>query len=480
MNLKRDYDVVVIGGGIGGLFAGAILSKNGMKVSVIEKNEEVGGHYSSFRSPADDVLDYGANYLLACNQGGEVTRLFDDLDITDKLSFVDLDYSDRIILKDKTFTFSRGLSQLKMSLTEMFPNSEDEINEYVNWMKQFADNGDTKSSDSGRFFMRYYKEDYKRFVESNITDPELRAILSIRVQEDPASLMLMAGFVTECYGRGMSYPLGGSSTICKALAEVIEDNGGVIITNATCSQIVHEGNKAEKVLFDSGEITSKYVVYNGDPFKLNNLLPNAYSPEKLEGRKIGHSSLSVFLVAEGIDVSKFECGRIYICDDTDVFGLYKKLEAGCLVDKPIIKVHIPTVYDNSLTSPNRQIIRIETDVYHVNSHAKQEDYLRYADLIIERVKECILPELETKIVYKNVMTPIDFENKFLSLAGSGTGWRHNVQNYLINIFPQKSQYDNVFVVGQWGSQGSGIRQIALSAEKVTKEILRMRRKNEQQ
>ena len=34
---------VIIGGGIGGLFTGAFLAKNGIKVTVLEKNSIIGG-----------------------------------------------------------------------------------------------------------------------------------------------------------------------------------------------------------------------------------------------------------------------------------------------------------------------------------------------------------------------------------------------------------------------------------------------------
>src|SRR5712692_6772795 len=44
------YDVVVIGAGLGGLTAGAILARAGRKVLVIERNNSVGGAASSYKS----------------------------------------------------------------------------------------------------------------------------------------------------------------------------------------------------------------------------------------------------------------------------------------------------------------------------------------------------------------------------------------------------------------------------------------------
>ena len=43
------YDVVIIGSGMGGLACGTILSKEGMKVCVVEKNRTIGGCLQSCR-----------------------------------------------------------------------------------------------------------------------------------------------------------------------------------------------------------------------------------------------------------------------------------------------------------------------------------------------------------------------------------------------------------------------------------------------
>ncbi len=43
------YDVIVIGAGIGGLTAAALLSKAGLSVCVLEKEPHVGGYLAGFR-----------------------------------------------------------------------------------------------------------------------------------------------------------------------------------------------------------------------------------------------------------------------------------------------------------------------------------------------------------------------------------------------------------------------------------------------
>lgn len=57
-----DFDVVVIGAGCGGLAAGALLSKQGRKVLVVEQAKAVGGCCSTFEKDGFH-FDIGATIL---------------------------------------------------------------------------------------------------------------------------------------------------------------------------------------------------------------------------------------------------------------------------------------------------------------------------------------------------------------------------------------------------------------------------------
>ena len=41
--MSMEKSVIIIGGGLGGLFCGAFLAKEGLRVTVLEKNATVGG-----------------------------------------------------------------------------------------------------------------------------------------------------------------------------------------------------------------------------------------------------------------------------------------------------------------------------------------------------------------------------------------------------------------------------------------------------
>jgi len=72
---KPEYDVVILGTGMGGAAAGAVLAGQGFKVLLLEKNERIGGACSFYEKEGVHV-DVGAHFFSRGNRGpiGEVQR----------------------------------------------------------------------------------------------------------------------------------------------------------------------------------------------------------------------------------------------------------------------------------------------------------------------------------------------------------------------------------------------------------------------
>ncbi|RYE25138.1 MAG: NAD(P)/FAD-dependent oxidoreductase, partial [Sphingobacteriales bacterium] len=72
------YDVAIIGAGVGGLTAAALLSKAGFSVCVLEKEPHPGGYLAGFRRK-DFRFDTAIHWLNQCLPGGMAARVFDVL-----------------------------------------------------------------------------------------------------------------------------------------------------------------------------------------------------------------------------------------------------------------------------------------------------------------------------------------------------------------------------------------------------------------
>ena len=84
------YDVVIIGGGLGGLVSALILSKEGLKVVVLEQHHKAGGNLQTFTRDGC-IFDTGMHYLGSLREGQYLHRYFKYLEVDDKLNLRQLD-----------------------------------------------------------------------------------------------------------------------------------------------------------------------------------------------------------------------------------------------------------------------------------------------------------------------------------------------------------------------------------------------------
>ena len=76
----RKSEVIVVGAGIAGLTSAAILSKEGLSVTLIESHTQSGGCAGTFKRK-NYIFDVGATQVAGLEKGGIHSRIFDFLDI---------------------------------------------------------------------------------------------------------------------------------------------------------------------------------------------------------------------------------------------------------------------------------------------------------------------------------------------------------------------------------------------------------------
>ena len=60
--MMEEYDVVIIGSGLGGLSCGTMLAKDGYKVCVLERNKQIGGTLQTYVRDRN-IFDSGVHYI---------------------------------------------------------------------------------------------------------------------------------------------------------------------------------------------------------------------------------------------------------------------------------------------------------------------------------------------------------------------------------------------------------------------------------
>ena len=125
--------VVIIGGGLGGLFAGALLAKEGLRVTLIEKNVIVGGGLQSFKR-FGEVFDTGMHVLGGMRKGGSVYRLCQYLGLSDKIRIKDVDAhcASRLYFAEDGhyYDIAEGKAGFVNSLAALFPAERENLQAY--------------------------------------------------------------------------------------------------------------------------------------------------------------------------------------------------------------------------------------------------------------------------------------------------------------------------------------------------------------
>ena len=149
-----DKSAVIIGGGLGGLFTGAILAKEGVGVTVIEKNVTVGGGLQSFRR-FGEVFDTGMHVIGGMQEGGNIRRICEYLGIFDKVRIMDVDPDmiDTLYFAEDGMTYhiAKGKEQFVDALAGYFPDQRENLRSYIAALYRIVDELDL-------FYLRPSKE----------------------------------------------------------------------------------------------------------------------------------------------------------------------------------------------------------------------------------------------------------------------------------------------------------------------------------
>ncbi|MHA2503658.1 MAG: FAD-dependent oxidoreductase [Candidatus Kariarchaeaceae archaeon] len=103
----KSYDVIIIGAGLGGLAAGAILSQAGKSVLMIEQHNIVGGAATHFVRKRTMRFEVGLHELDGMGRDSK-RQLFKDLGILDRLELVQVPEFYRVSRGDFEFTMPDG------------------------------------------------------------------------------------------------------------------------------------------------------------------------------------------------------------------------------------------------------------------------------------------------------------------------------------------------------------------------------------
>ena len=223
---------------------------------------------------------------------------------------------------------------------------------------------------------------------------------------------------------------GGPGALAGALAVAATSAGAEIRRNTRVARIEIDDEGARAIVLDSGEtMAADVVVSNADPkHTFLSLVDPVQLQPSFRQQILNYRSKGVLakvnLVVRGLPAVKgIEApesaahplsGRLLVGADPDELErAFDCSKYGRVSDRPWLEVTVPTLADSSLAPAGQHVLSIYAQYapYQLRDGAWATARERLGDLVVERLSE-VMPDLGSKIITGEVLTPLDLEQRF--------------------------------------------------------------------
>jgi all-trans-retinol 13,14-reductase len=272
----EEFDVLIIGSGLGGLQCGYILSREGYKVCIIEKHHQFGGCLQNFVRDGC-VFDTGIHYIGGLEEGQVLNKYFRYFGLMEKLKLRRMNPAAFDIISfgetGKEFPYAFGHKNFIDVLSEYFPEERSNLEKYSLKMKELCDhfplyNLSDKQMDIAE--SQFYEENAYTYINSITQNPLLRSVLAgtnpLYAGLAEKTPLYVHALVNNSFIESSWRIVDGSSQITDILVENIKAAGGTMIKNCEAVKLDFEKDKNGIVhAADGRQFSAKYVISDIHP-----------------------------------------------------------------------------------------------------------------------------------------------------------------------------------------------------------------------
>jgi prolycopene isomerase len=496
---RKACDAIVIGSGMGGLTAAAVLAKRGLRVLLLEKEKQVGGYVVSFKRDAFTFDATGA-FVGGCHEGGEFYQILKEIGAHEKVHFIPIRHIQNIYPGFKVHLREGGFQSYIETLLSLFPEEERGLKTYLSLVKRIGEEVGSYSDLTlpkkilfPFYFwnlIRFHRSPHHAILEKLFRGQEIRlALHTLPATEPPSrlSFLFVATLISKVLMEGVYYPMGGMGKISEAAAESVLRSGGEIHLQREVDQVLIKQGRVEGVQTKEGEIfQAPLILSNVNPNRLAKMLPSEF--QNALARKISHLeySLSCFILylATDIDLGKMDFPYFtFLRSLSDLEEEGRMLRTGEVPKNPTLIVSIPTLLDSSLAPPGQHILKVLVTVPYRyqekwgGDQSEKYDQIKeaFSRKILQLLESKLIPNLREHILFCEAATPLTLERYTGNESGAMYGLASTPHQFGSLRPSHQTPIPGLFQVGHYTRPSHGIVGASLSGLFCAKGILQKRK-----
>lgn len=473
----KDFDVIVIGSGIGGLISAGLVASQGMRPLVIEAHKSPGGYVSSFKRQGF-IFDSAVDCISGTGPDGIIGRVLSLLDAESDLDFLRVEPVRRSMFPDFNVDVHSDLKIYVEELISLFPAESGGIRNFFKaagrvYEDVLAHIDIFSESRPGTLnispdVIKLKNAAYEDMLREYVSDPRLIAVLSDRcpfigLPPSEVSALQMIMLIMSYFRLGAYRPAGGFQRLSDALVKGIKKMGGRVILGNEVKRIIHDSRSCSGVVCKNGdEFTCRYLISNGDYINtFSSLLGGTYADmaEKLLARP--GISTSFFIVYGSIKGEYKGQSSIGCFPSYDLSYFFRPESA--FRDDNTIGITIASVEDSGRAPDGYGTIVMHEMIRGNEIFAHRG---KCAELAVQRVERA-MPDLKGRIEVIDTAVPATLQRYTKNHMGAAFGWKQVPGSFAFN----GHGLTNLHIAGHWGEMGSGVLAAAYSGAKAAADIL---------